>query len=416
MWSRRAFGQKLIGALLDRGPSLLRGMPGMLSAGFIARPRGGVRRRAEGRALVHGQWRDFALDQPFRVASISKMVAATGFMSLVTQGRVDLDADVSVYLGETLRHPAFPDISITPRMLLSHTSGLRNGADFPVPFNRSLLGRLREAAREDNYGGWLAPASERPSHWFSYSDTNFAVLAQIIERVTGGRFDRFMREMLFEPLGLDVGYNWSGVSQRKRARAAAACEWQDGAWRPQVDAAPPRAPEIVFYRGENNDAAAEANYSIGLNGFAFAPQGGLRASVADLDRLARFYLDRARAGDGALTQMTSPAWVFDPAAPNGDTLNGFYQAFGLGVQTPLARPAQHGLRSDAYFGADSVSWRGHLGDAYGWMTGLFWNARENATLVWAINGMPETDRPPGARSALSSPEEAVIDAGLAALR
>jgi CubicO group peptidase (beta-lactamase class C family) len=413
MWSRRDFGQKLLGALFDRGPSVLRAMSGMLSAGFITRRGGEVRWRTEGQALVHGRWRSFNLDRPFRVASVSKMVTATGFMSLVTQGRIDLDADISTYLGETLRHPGFPDMAITPRMLLSHTSGLRNGADFPVPFNRPLLARFAEAAREDNYGGWFAPASELPGRWFSYSDTNFAVIAQIMERVSGVRFDRFMRETLFEPLNLGIGYNWSGVSQAKRNRAAAACRWDGSAWTPQVDGAPPRAPEIAFYRGENNEVATEANYSIGLNGFAFAPHGGLRLSLADMDRLARFYLDGAPlAGEGALALMSAPHWTFDPQAPNGATERGWYQSFGLGVHVPLGRDAPGASPGDNFFGPGTPDWRGHLGDAYGLMTGLFWNAREDATIVWAVNGMPETDRPPGARSALSAPEETVIDAAL----
>jgi D-alanyl-D-alanine carboxypeptidase len=336
-------------------------------------------------------------------------------MSLVADERVDLDSDVSIFLGEPLRHPAFADIAITPRMLLSHTSGLRNGADFPVPFNRSLLARLSEAAREENYGGWFAPAYERPGGWFSYSDTNFAVLAQIIERVTSVRFDAYMRETLFAPLDLDIGYNWSGVSQAKRDHAAAACRWDGAAWSAQVDGAPPPAPEIALYRGDNNDAATEADYSIGLNGFAFAPHGGLRLSLSDMDRLAQVYRRRVRlARERSLALMATPAWTFDPAAPNGATDRGFYQRFGLGVQAPLGRSVAGASPGDAYFRERSDDWRGHLGDAYGWMTGLFWNALSNTTLVWAINGMPETERPPGVRSALSAPEEAVIDAALAA--
>jgi CubicO group peptidase (beta-lactamase class C family) len=417
MWSRRAFGQKLLGALFDRGPSLLQAMPGMLSAGFIARRGDMVRRRAEGQALVHGRWRSFELSQPFRVASVSKMVTATGFMSLVARRRINLDADVSTYLGETLRHPAFPDVAITSRMLLSHTSGLRNGADFPVPFNHSLLARLRDAAGEENYGGWFAPTGERPARWFSYSDTNFAVLAQIIEGVTGERFDRFMRQTLFEPLDLDIGYNWSGVLQAKRNRAAAACRWDGAAWAAQVDGAPPRAPEIAFYRGENNDATTEADYSVGLNGFAFAPHGGLRVSVADIDRLARFYLAGAPLGGaGSLALMGAPQWTFDPNAPNGMTERGWYQSFGLGVHIALGRTAPGASPGDNFFGASTPHWRGHLGDAYGWMTGLFWNARENTTLAWAINGMPEANRAPSVRSALSAPEEGAIDAALNSLR
>ena len=63
-----------------------------------------------------------------RVASISKLVAAIGLLRLVEAGRVNLDADVSGYLGFTLRNPNFPDIAITPRMLLSHTSSIRDGS------------------------------------------------------------------------------------------------------------------------------------------------------------------------------------------------------------------------------------------------------------------------------------------------
>ncbi len=413
MWSRRTFSQKLMGALMDRSASVLTQMPDAISVGLIARRGGAVRAHAEGQALTRGRWRSFDLDQPFRVASVSKLVTATGFMALVAQGRIDLDADVSGYLGQGLRHPAFPDIAITPRMLLSHTGGLRNGNDFPVPFNRDLLARLLEAAREENYGGWFAPPHERPGSWFSYSDTNFALLAQIIERVSGTRFDRFMHTTLFAPLGLDIGYNWSGVTQIKRAHAAAACRWDGAAWTAQVDGAPPPVPEIAFYRGDRNEAASEADYSIGLNGFAFAPHGGLRLSVADLDRLARFYLDGAPLAETSLlAAMTARVWTYDPAAPNGETLEGFYQGFALGVQAPLGRAGAAGMRSDGYFLDQSSDWRGHLGDAYGWLTGLWWNARERRTAVWAINGIPETGRRAGARSALTAAEEAVIGAAL----
>jgi CubicO group peptidase (beta-lactamase class C family) len=416
-WSRRVFVKRIAGALAERPGGLLAMAPGLLSAAFTIRRGGRLRHSAEGQALLNGaRWRTFADNQPFRVASISKMVTATGLMSLVAQGRIDLDADVSSYFGENFRHPAFPNVAITPRMLLSHTSGLRNGADFPVPFNRALLMRLTQAAREENYGGWFSPVQEPPGAWFSYSDTNYALIAQIIERVAGVRFDRFMHATLFEPLGLDIGYNWSGVSRRKRNRAAAACRWEGAAWTPQVDAAPPRAPEVAFYRGQNNEGSTEADYSVGLNGFAFAPHGGLRLSLADMDRLARFYLDGARlAGEGSLAMMMTPAWTFEPSAPNGATERGWYQSFGLGVHALLGRDAPGASPGDTFFGASTPDWRGHFGDAYGWITGLFWNAREHTTLVYALNGMPETNRTPGARSAMSAQEETVVDAALAAL-
>ena len=404
MSTRRLILKRLGGALFARPDALLGAASGMLSAAFIVRRRDFGRHRAAGMVLHPGnRWAQFDEQHPFRVASVSKMVCTFGFMTLIARGLVDLDADVSMYLGAPLRHPAFPDIPITARRLLSHTSGLRNGIDFPVPFNHALLSRLDRAADEPGFGGWFAPPNERPGDWFAYSDTNFAVIAQIAEHITAKRFDRFMHEALFSPLRLEIGYNWSGISQRKRARAAAGCRWADGVWAPQVDANPPPAPEIALYRAEGDAATTAADYSIGTNGFAFAPHGGLRLSLLDMDVLARHFLGAS----SAINPMMTPAWVFAPDRPNGATENGLYQAYGLGLQIPLGRA------SDSFFGADSADWRGHCGDAYGWMTGLWWNPRTQTTLVYAINGMPETNRRQAAQTALTAAEQAVIDRAFA---
>jgi len=400
MIERREFLEGVAGLVL--ADQVVPAAHSMLSSGYIIRSGGRVRGMAEGRALgPDGRFRSFTRRRPFRVASVSKMVTAFGFMTLAMRGDVDLDADVSAYLGETFRHPSHPGQPLTPRLLLSHTSGLRNGDDFPVPFNQSLLGRLRHAASEASFGGWLAASEQSPGQWFAYSDTNFAVIAQIIERVTSRRFDLFMREALFAPLGLDIGYNWSGVSQRKRRLAAAGCRWDGSAWRAQVDAHPPPAPEPALYRAEGDVALTVADYRLGENGFAFAPHGGLRLSLGDMDVLAQLFA----AAPEARTQAGA-AWMFTPEAVNGETADGFYQAYGLGTQVPLGRS------EDAFFGPDSGEWRGHCGDAYGWMTGLWWNTRARATLVYAINGMPEENRPQSARTALTEAEQALIDRAL----
>ena len=62
----------------------------------------------------------------FRVASVSKMFTAFTIMQLVEQGKINLDTDVSEYLGFKLRNPNFPDTPINVRMLASHTSTLRD--------------------------------------------------------------------------------------------------------------------------------------------------------------------------------------------------------------------------------------------------------------------------------------------------
>ena len=65
-------------------------------------------------------------DDPVRVASVSKMVVAIGVMKLVEQGKLDLDLDVSRWLGWSLRNPSFPDRTITLRdAAVAHFVGAR---------------------------------------------------------------------------------------------------------------------------------------------------------------------------------------------------------------------------------------------------------------------------------------------------
>src|SRR5438445_13768425 len=66
--------------------------------------------------------RRITANDPVRVASISKLVTTIGVMRLVEAGKLELDADVSRYLGFKLRNPAFPDMPISLRMLVSHRS------------------------------------------------------------------------------------------------------------------------------------------------------------------------------------------------------------------------------------------------------------------------------------------------------
>jgi CubicO group peptidase (beta-lactamase class C family) len=296
-------------------------------------------------------------------------------------------------------------------MLLSHVSGLRNGKSYPVPLGRKLEEAFVPGARHYDDGAWFGPAEHRPGDWFAYADVNFALVAQMLERAAGERFDLHMRRVLFAPLGLDIGYNWSGVSAAKRARAAAAVHFEAGRWATQVDAAVPPFPKIAFTRPADAPGLEAADYGTGDNGFVFSPQGGLRLNLEDMDRLAQVFAAHGRwkgrqiIPGAALEAMQTRTWTFDPAHPNGETDNGFLQSYGLGCEAPLGRPGPQG---DAFFGPDTGDWRGHFGDAYGWITALFWNRKDGRTLVYALNGMPEPPRPPAKASTFTAPEEALV--------
>src|SRR5688500_4600445 len=73
--------------------------------------------------------RKVTADSPVRIASVSKLITALGVMRLVDAGVIELDRDVSDYLGWELRNPAFPDTPITLRLLLSHQSSLVDGGE-----------------------------------------------------------------------------------------------------------------------------------------------------------------------------------------------------------------------------------------------------------------------------------------------
>lgn len=369
-----------------------------------------------GRLTLNGalQTRPFALDTPMRIASITKLVAMTGIMTLVERGRLSLHADAGDLAGFPLRHPAHPGVRITPAMLASHTSGLRNGPSYPVPLGRELRTAFEPGGEYYDAGTWFSPADQPPGV-FAYADVNFAVLAQIAERVSGERFDRFLHRTVLEPLGLDAGLNWSGVSQAARDRASACCRIVDGVWTPQVDREVSPAPGVHVTRASDEPPPSVEAYVPGTNGFVFSPQGGLRASVSDLDRLARMYAghrDMPRpVTRRTVARMAAPIWTFDPLQPNGLTDRGLLQGYGLSVHRLLGRPG------DAFFGLGSEDWVGHFGQAYGLQSGLFWNRRDGRTLGYMIAGTPrDAEGLSGARSAASPWEEAILDAALAAWR
>ena len=409
----QAQGRDALGKLADPGlPDAVMGFGVIARDGagrVILEQAGGSGRLARGGEL---QTRPFSLDTPMRIASITKLVAMTAIMTLVERRRLSLDADAGDLAGFRLRHPAHPDVRITPAMLASHTSGLRNGPSYPVPLGRELRAAFEPDGEFHDAGTWFAPADQPPG-FFAYADVNFAVLAQIAERVSGERFDRFVRRTVLEPLGLDAGLNWSGVSQPARDRASACCRIVDGVWTPQVDREVSPAPGIHVTRAPDEPPPTVEAYVPGANGFVFSPQGGLRASVSDLDRLARMYAGHAgvprAVSRRTVARMAAPVWTYDPFQPNGLTDRGLLQSYGLSVHRLLGRPG------DAVFGLGSDEWAGHFGQAYGLQSGLFWNRRDGRTLAYMISGTPrDAEGLSGARSAASPWEETILNAALEA--
>jgi CubicO group peptidase (beta-lactamase class C family) len=333
--------------------------------------------RARGRRL--------SVEDPVRIASISKLVVALGVMRLVEQGKLDLDRDVSEYLGWSLRNPAFPDRPITLRLLLSHRSSLRDGVDYAVPYGTTLQSVLGDPAAFD--------AEHPPGAFFRYSNLNFPVIASAMERATGERFDRLIARLVLAPLDLDACFNWTTCTDAAISRAVVLYEPDGRVIRDDLGGRRPDCPVLA------PNGCDLSTYQGGSNGALFSPQGGLRISVRDLAAIGRMLL--ARGGSflsaASVETLVMPVWRFDGS--NGETEGGFFCAYGLAVQT---LPVTHEGCNDDLFGHGRAM-IGHAGDAYGLRSGLWVDPARGVGIAFFATG--NGDDPPRGRTAFRATEE-----------
>jgi CubicO group peptidase (beta-lactamase class C family) len=327
----------------------------------------------------------------FRIASISKLVAAIGIMQQVEKGVLDLDADVSDYLGFTFRNPNFPSEPITARMLLSHTSSLRDGDYYVFPVADPLSDYLVPGAPHYEDGArWAAPSAEAadvgPGRYFSYANLNYGMLATILESVTGERFDRYMKEHVLIPLGCQASYDVRDFSPRVLRNVAALYRKMDesGAWDPQG----PWYPQVDDYRGVRPPAPdGSASYVPGTNATWQSPQGGLRISAWDLSKVMRMFLNGGRfegkrlLKTSTVNSMFKPAWTYSSLHPNGDTYWDLMLCYGMGPHI-LTNTLGDRLLADR-----NVWMAGHLGEAYGLLSGVMMDFGSRDGFIYLIGGL-----------------------------
>jgi CubicO group peptidase (beta-lactamase class C family) len=207
----------------------------------------------------------------FVLASISKTFTGTMVMQLVEDGLLDLDAPADDYLPYAVRHPAHPDVAITTRMLLTHTSGLRD--DFALLGMVSTAGMDPTVTLADFSRDYVADAdhwSAAPGTAYEYCNAAYGVLGHVVEAVSGEDFRARSEARLLAPLDLD-GAGWF-LEDVELARIATPYAW----------------------------AMRTDRYSpLEHGGYAFYPASSLRASIAGMARYARavsrgYELDGAR--------------------------------------------------------------------------------------------------------------------------
>ncbi len=286
-----------------------------------------------------------------RVASISKMATASAIVASAALGRIDLDAEVAGLLDWHGAPGALRGVRL--RHLLSHTSGLTDHAGYIVDPPDSPLDLIARAP--------AAKAGTPPGRFFRYANLNYILAGIVLERAWNERFDRILRRLVLDPAHIGGGFNWAGVADG--APVLPVAQWTGGALVVQADAPDADWGADLIWR--NGRGVSLDGYRVGRDTTLFSPHAGLRASVLETARLARFAAGAARNSE----------WRFDGA--NGVDCDGLFTAFGLGLTIYRDHPHIPGHLL------------GHAGHALGFTGGAWHDADDGATWAYALNGSPD---------------------------
>jgi CubicO group peptidase (beta-lactamase class C family) len=155
------------------------------------------------------------LNSAFQLASASKTLTAAAILLLKDQGKLSLSDPITKFF------PDFPYSGINIQMLLTHRSGLSNYIYFCEPYcerpNKYQNSCFDNAAVLDIIKTHKPEVYAQPGKKFEYCNTNYALLALVVEKVSGMNFPDFMDVNIFKPLGMkNTWVNTSGTERRNK--------------------------------------------------------------------------------------------------------------------------------------------------------------------------------------------------------
>jgi D-alanyl-D-alanine carboxypeptidase len=358
-------------------------------------------------------------DTRFWGASISKEFTGYSIMQLVEQGKLKLDEDAGKYLGFKLRNPHYPDTPITVRMLLAHTSSIRDGNEsYNMPPFYRLQSFFTPGYEYWDGGSHFAPAGQAPGAYFEYCNLNYGILGTIIEKVSGQRFDLYQKNHILKQLGMKADYVPGNLGKTEFDNLGSGYRKSGAAWVAQVDDYGGKQPPANSIRTHYPFASSPLTwfnlkrYKPGNNATIFAPQGGLRISYNDLEHTLQMLLNKGKYNGSqvlrpeSLQQMMTVQWRYNPANKNGDNYGGSIEAYGLSLYPLLGNSTSRPCKDYP------IDLWGHTGEAYGMMTGIFMRPGTRDGFIYMLNGTAINDSSPAAAGRYSGNlvwEEQVMD-------
>jgi len=286
-------------------------------------------------------------DNIFRIASISKSFTTTALLTLAERKLITLEQDVSDLIGFKVRNPSFPDVPITVKMLLSHSSSLNDSQGY---FTLDVLnpGVNQDFAKCYN--------DYKPGTAYRYSNLGFNTIGAITEKFSGIRFDKFVKQTVIEPLSLLASYNVDDFAGNSFASLYA---YDTTGFKLSENAYLSRADEIE-----------SENYIMGYSAPLFSPTGGIKISAPDLARYMIMHMN----------------YGFDPHSG----VRIISEENSKLMQTPVIETSDNEYYCLALSRSTSIlpgeTMTGHTGSAYGLCSAMYFEPEKKFGIVVLSNG------------------------------
>lgn len=269
----------------------------------------------------------------FRIASQTKAITSTAVMILWEEGKFRLDDPISKYIPEFKNAVIFESLNeadssftarlatrpITIRHLLTHTSGIGYGMidddNFRKIYQKAGIidaFTTQDVSIEDNIRKLATlPLHHEPGAKFTYSE-GLDVLGYFIEIMSGLPLDRFFKERIFDPLGMEDTYFY--LPDSKKERLVAVQTWKEGSW--------VRYPSTPFYDPDYPIKGAKSFFSGG---------GGLSSTAQDYANFLQMYLNKGELNGVRLLSRTTVELIMSNQV--GELLgeSGAYYGLAFGV-------------------------------------------------------------------------------------
>jgi len=290
----------------------------------------------------------------FLLASISKLITTTAIMQIFENGDILLDDNINQYLSFDVINPFYPDIEITPYMLLTHTASIKEDLTFSEEY--SIFGNNSEMELEYFLSNYFTPGAEfyssnnfynsEPGENWQYSNIGFALIALLVEHISNQSFEEYCELNIFEPLAMgETSWHFEGMDE---TNVAMPYEWMPG------------MEELGHYF------------------IPYYPSAQLRSSVSELSTFLRAYMgymESAAVGIGSQNNVLladdTIELILVEHVNDGWDWNNMSEGWGLGWYYKIINGKEF--------------W-GHNGEMWGVLTELFFNKEDKLGIIILTNG------------------------------